>query len=394
MNFLIVTQYAVPHGGGLSAHVEDLIECMQLKGHNAELIEGRMAAPSKWSKGIYLLLAGGRNDNYRLSLLAGTIKLIARHTSRILNAKSIDLIHCHDPVACYAVKQVLDRMSRRIPIVETVHGPLTYESTMMLGCEKEQSRYLQRLWQIESEAYQSADRIIGVDTGQSRIVTDDFETDRAKVTTIFNSVSCAAIARTLEAGSSVEAPRPYMLVPRRLVEKTGVRFAVEALSLIAEETGLNLVIAGEGPLRPQLSKFAEDLGIGSRVIFLGSIPRNEVLYLAKNALAVIVPSIPSCGVVEATSIAALEAMACGTVVIASDIGGLAELVENGRTGFLVPHSNARALADVMKQLCDNDDLEAGIGRNSYEHILNNLDRPIWFSKVSQVYDKALEGSSR
>jgi len=123
---------------------------------------------------------------------------------------------------------------------------------------------------------------------------------------------------------------------------------------------------------------------------VNSIPRDEVLRLAKAALAVLIPSVPASGVVEATSIAALEAMACCTVVIASRIGGLAEIIEDGRTGFLVPHSNPDALADVISRLYENADLRKDVGRRGFEHIRESLDRPIWFSKVRKVYESVLE----
>ena len=132
-------------------------------------------------------------------------------------------------------------------------------------------------------------------------------------------------------------------------------------------------------------QITQDLGLCERVIFLGSIPRKEVLRLASEALAVVVPSIPSSGVVEATSIAVIEAMACGTVVIASDIGGLAELIQHNQTGFLVPHSAPGALAQTISTLLKNHELANAVSFRARNYVMQSLDTPIWFSKVKNIY---------
>ena len=82
-------------------------------------------------------------------------------------------------------------------------------------------------------------------------------------------------------------------------------------------------------------------------------------------------------------------MACGTVAIASDIGGLAELIQHGQTGFLVPHSNPQALSAVISDISRNNELRNTICRQAYQYVLKNLDTPIWFSKVKQIYKTVL-----
>ncbi len=389
MNILLITQFPVPHGGGLSSHVEDLVLCLKDDEHKVELLEGGSITISTTHKLVQYFLSGGQKDVYRDRRLKTALAKLVTCAERLIRNNSFDLIHCHDAVAGYAAHLALTRAGRQIPVIETIHGPATYESRMMLGWTIEQSKYLQRLFNIEKEAFVQADHLIAVDTGQADIAINDFGISKKKISVIFNCVSCRAIDSLIKDPPSVKVPQPYLLVPRRLVEKTGVRIAVEALAKLGPDTQLNLVIAGDGPLGNALKQLAKNLGLDSRVVFLGSIPRQEVLRLAKEALAVVVPSIPTGGVIEATSIAVIEAMACGTAVIASDIGGLAELIGHNQTGFLVPHSDPGALGDTILSLIRSPDQRNVVCRQARQYVLENLDTSIWFDKVKCVYEAVL-----
>lgn len=86
---------------------------------------------------------------------------------------------------------------------------------------------------------------------------------------------------------------------------------------------------------------------------------------------VLIPSVASEAVIEATSISALEAMACGVPVIASNIGGLAELISNGLTGVLVPQANPLAIAQAITTVMNDSHLRSDIGRRARQHVVNN-----------------------
>ena len=389
MNILIVTQFVVPHGGGLSSHIEDLISCLNDDGHKVELLEGRSTDVSRCYKLACLLLSGCRKDPYMFNRLENLLTKLPNHAEKLIENNSFDLIHCHDPCAGYAVHTVLSRTGQQIPVIETIHGPLAYEAKMVLGWEIKQSKYLQQLLHIEKQAYRWANQLIAVDTGQANIAINDFGINKDKVTVIFNSVSCKTIDFIVKEPPSIKATKPYLLVPRRLVEKTGVRVAIEALTRLDADIKVNLVIAGDGPLKGELQQLTKNLGYSSRVMFLGAIARQEVLRLANSALAVVIPSVPSSGVVEATSIAAIEAMACGTPVIASNIGGLMEIIQHNRTGFLVPHSDPQRIADVVSTLLIDQTLVAAIRRQARQYVLQNLDIQPWFTKIKRIYDSVL-----
>ena len=152
-------------------------------------------------------------------------------------------------------------------------------------------------------------------------------------------------------------PLFVLLCPRRLVPKNGVDVAVRALASIPSHCELPvlpvLVCAGDGPGRADLGQLARELGVERNVVFLGDIAYSDMPGLYAASDAVVVPSVSSHGVVEATSISALEAMASGIPVVASAIGGLTELIQDGENGLLTPEGDSDALAAAMAHLVEN-----------------------------------------
>ncbi|HEX7586798.1 MAG TPA: glycosyltransferase, partial [Anaerolineae bacterium] len=111
----------------------------------------------------------------------------------------------------------------------------------------------------------------------------------------------------------------------------------------------------------RLQALKNELGIGDLVTFLGRRSQEALPYYYASADVVVMPSL-----YESFGMVALEAMACGTPVVASDVGGLSYIVRDGETGFLVPEGDPRALADCLGQLLHDPALRARLGRRGIE----------------------------
>jgi len=156
------------------------------------------------------------------------------------------------------------------------------------------------------------------------------------------------------------ADDPTFLYVGRLKRYKGVETAVQALGLARQaRPDVTLEIAGQGDDRARLERLVRALGLGAAVRFLGFVPEEEKRRLLRRAWAVVFPS-PK----EGWGISNVEAAACGTPAIASDSPGLRESVRHGETGFLVPHRDARALADCMLALAADPALVARLGRGA------------------------------
>ena len=154
--------------------------------------------------------------------------------------------------------------------------------------------------------------------------------------------------------------RPYLLFVGRFVEKKGVAHLLNAIRVLETEgAAVDLLVVGDGPMAEILKHQAADLK-GTR--FLGWLPNREVRRMMRGALAICVPSVAArSGDSEGLPNVVLEAMACATPVIGSDIAGIVEAVEHDRTGFLVPPADPRSIAAAARRLLGDPELRRRMG---------------------------------
>lgn len=144
--------------------------------------------------------------------------------------------------------------------------------------------------------------------------------------------------------------RVRLVVPRRLFEKNGVEFLVRAMPRIVERVDVEALLVGDGPERGRLEALAKDLGVADRIRFLGARPYEEMPGLVRSGAVAVFPSL-----MEATSVAALESMACEVPVAASRVGGLPEIVDE-EVGTLFEPADPEDLAKSVIRLLSSPDL--------------------------------------
>ena len=179
-----------------------------------------------------------------------------------------------------------------------------------------------------------------------------------------------------DGNSPPPAERPYLLFVGRFVEKKGVAHLLEAIrALECEGPAVDLVLVGDGPMVEVFKRQAFGL---TRVRFLGWLPNQEVRRVMKGALAICVPSVAGpTGDSEGLPNVVLEAMACAAPVIGSAIAGIAEAVEDERTGFLVPPANSLSIAAAARRLLADPLLRTRMGIAAREAAIQR------FSAVAQ-----------
>ncbi|HOJ20522.1 MAG TPA: glycosyltransferase family 4 protein [Armatimonadota bacterium] len=162
----------------------------------------------------------------------------------------------------------------------------------------------------------------------------------------------------LPADLGLPTARPVVITAARLAPQKGIAHLLDAWARLAPTfpEGI-LLLAGDGPLRPELEAQATVLGIGSSVRLLGF--REDMDALLRAADLAVVPSLA-----EGQSIFTLEAMARGVPVVATHVGGLPEMVREGRTGLLVPPADPPALATAMARLLNDQELASAMAREA------------------------------
>jgi len=153
------------------------------------------------------------------------------------------------------------------------------------------------------------------------------------------------------------AGTPLLLFAGRLVTFKGIDHLLDALVLLKDRPQPHLLLIGEGPHQASLELRAAALGLLDRVTFAGPLPHADLPRYYAIADAFVVPSIAH----ETFSIAACEAMSCQRPVIGTRVGGLPEVVRDGETGYLVPPSDAAALAERIGALLGDPAERARMG---------------------------------
>ncbi|GIW46739.1 MAG: hypothetical protein KatS3mg078_0616 [Deltaproteobacteria bacterium] len=181
-------------------------------------------------------------------------------------------------------------------------------------------------------------------------------------------------------------PTPIVSFAGRMVREKGVDVLLRAFSeVIKHVPEAKLILAGDGPKRKELETMARQLGASNNVTFLGHIPREKLEEVFSSSWVQVIPSIWE----EPFGNVALEAMARGTVVVASSAGGLKEIIEHGKTGFLVPPGNVELLKETLLYILKNPDLIERIGKEGRRVILERFNMESYIQQFIKLYNRLL-----
>lgn len=174
---------------------------------------------------------------------------------------------------------------------------------------------------------------------------------------------------------------------KALRNKYGIEFLIQAFALVKKKfKNVDLIIVGKGPLRESLEQLSIKLGCAEKTHFIGEISYSQVPeYLGKMHVFVV----PSIDESESFGVAAVEASACELPVIASNVGGLPEVVIDKKTGLLVDPRNPQALAEAIIRLIENPGLRREYGRRGREFVMENYDWQENAKRMENLYEEVL-----
>jgi len=180
---------------------------------------------------------------------------------------------------------------------------------------------------------------------------------------------------------------PVIFAAGRLVSKKGFEVLIDAAGrLQARLPGVRVLIAGEGDLRASLERAAA--ATGGAVSLLGNQSQDEIARLAAAADAIAVPSVhDEAGNVDGLPNVALEALASGTPVVATRVGGLPQVIRDGHDGRLVPERDAAALADALGELLEDRDAARAIGAAARERVMRDFSWARVAERFEIAYDR-------
>ena len=281
-----------------------------------------------------------------------------------------DVLHSHYWLSGVAARELRQRWGA--PIVHMFH---TLGKMKNAVAQRPEERETSRRIDVETEIMRFADALVAATPVEEEQLARLYDADPARIRVISPGVD-VELFHPIPAAHAKEQigicpDRSVILFVGRIEPLKGVDNLLRAIALVVDKRprlreGLCVPIIGGDPDRirqddemMRLQELREELGIGDIVAFLGAKDQDTLQYYYSAAEVVVMPSD-----YESFGMVALEAMACGTPVIASDVGGLSYLVRHGRTGYRVPARDPKALAAKITRLLTDEGLRRRIGQRA------------------------------
>jgi len=365
LNILMPSIYFPPRQGGIESHVYFLARELVRRGHSVKVITTRTEASSPASEemdGVQVR----RLPSFGKHFVGWSLGSVFSAPEITYSAKSFDLIHCHTFASALGGSVAALLYGR--PLVVTIHS-----SHFLRLAKNAAMRPPLNLVLRKAQALLSTSKEI--DGVVADLVPGSWTVP------IVNGIDTATF-RPVSGSLEREAGEFVIVCPRRLVTKNGVEFLVRAMGILKDRMKVRLYITGDGPLAAELGDIAAGLGISDRVVFMGGVENARMPSVYSSADLVVVPSL-----VEATSIAALEAMSCERVVAASRVGGLPEIIDE-RLGFLFEPGRPEAIAETVQMAARRTDM-AELGREARRRVKENWSIGKMTDTHEEIYRKVL-----
>jgi len=298
-----------------------------------------------------------------------------RSLARLIKERGIQLIHCHD-----FYSNIFGAIAAKLARRKTLITSRRYMGLVFSPAQ----RLVQRL------AYSFSAAIISNSEAVARLMVRKELVPRRKIHCIYNGIDTDRFRPLPPSAQLAESlgllnGAPVVGTVARLHPRKGQETLIRAAATIhGKHPDVRFLIVGDGPARNDLEGLAQELGVADVVVFAGergNVP--ELLALMRiSVLASLTESFPN---------AVLEAMACALPVVATNVGGVPELVTDGETGYLVPAENPDALADRIFKILDNPGLASGMGNLARKRAVEKFSCDKLIENVEALYAQVLNG---
>lgn len=302
------------------------------------------------------------------------IMVLAKEFKRVCNEFRPDIVHSHLLWPTLLSNVLLFRSN--VGLVTTFHNVVVGGSRLKRWASKLSVRVVRPVCIACSEAVREANASSGMTpkelciTIHNGVDTDEFDPRIADLPTDNPFDEQPDCLHVLQVGN---------LEPRK-----GYKYTIEALArLNGKNISIFVCCAGTGVERTELEKLAREMNVSGSIRFLGV--RKDVKQLLKAADVFIMPSL-----YEGLSIAMLEAMSMELPVIASSVGGAPEVIEDGKSGFLIPPRDADALAEKLMILADDKRPPENMGKEARKRVVQEYSLSKQALALENLYKKIVE----
>src|SRR3989441_5895077 len=300
---------------------------------------------------------------------------LATKMAMVAETENLDLLHVHYAIP-HSISGILARESiknhRYLPVITTLHGT----DITLVGADRS---YLP----ITKYALEQSDGVTAISNYLKQATIEHFQFDRIEVIPNFvcpaeykPKIDCDLRSALSPDGAPLLVHVSNFRPVKRPVD------CVEILARVLQQTEARLVMVGDGSERQNAEHRARCLGISDRCVFVGKQP-NIVDYLSA-ADVLLLPSEQ-----ESFGLAALEAMACEVPVVASRVGGLPEVVDDGETGFLSAVGDIEKMAADAVRLLTDEKLRREMGQRARESAVSRYNTDLIIPRYIEFYEQIL-----
>jgi glycosyltransferase involved in cell wall biosynthesis len=388
----IVTAFPRHAGDPIAPWLVELLRRLRARGHEIEVLASSYRGlrdqdhdgirvhrfryfPARWERLTHEETAPDRMRRSPLYVVMPLFFLVAgmRRAWQLGRRERYDIVHVHWPMPMALVAWAA-RRPRRMPMVTTFYG---------IELRWVQSRLPFLRWLIRWAARESA-QAVAISTYTARELRK------------FTDVPIEVIPYTAELApappSSMRTPgrdRSILFVGR-LIERKGVAHLIRALGAVRKVVSARLVVIGDGPERPRLERLARERGLAEYVEFRGRVTEAALRDAYADADVFALPSVLDARQdTEGLGVVLLEAMNYSVPVVASEIGGITDIVQHDRTGILVRPGDDDALADALTRVLSSEALSRRLGESGRQLLRETFNWDRIVDRWEAVYTAAL-----
>jgi glycosyltransferase involved in cell wall biosynthesis len=370
---LVVTGIWPPDPGGPASHAPALSRFLHEHGHRVEVVTTADAPPAQEPYGVHWISrsrpAAVRHAAVALSIARRAAASDVVYATSMVRRAAIGSLLARKRLV---VKLVSDEVFERMLRAGRFEG--TPDAFQTVGGLRVHFLRATRNWALRRAAH------VFCPSAYLRGIAMRWRLEPDRVTVLPNPApTVPALPPKGELRADLDLDGRVLAFAGRLGRQKSLSVALEALSRVPEVT---LAIAGDGPERPVLERRVRELRLDGRARFLGSVERDAVLRLFRAADASVLPSSW-----ENLPHAVLESLAVGTPVIATAVGGVAEVVRDGENGLLVPPDDADALARAIQRFFSEAELRRGLAERARASIAHVSEESV-FSEIEWALQRA------
>ncbi len=326
-----------PRIGGIETQACHFIHKMRQKGHHPLIlaqIDGFSSKEDDWYGDVPIK----RFDFNRIFPSGELYRLqaIEKYLEWVVKEFKPDIVHLNSCFGWNSFVFLLFRNLFCVPVVATIHSPYLYQNETNSLLEKI-CLQVDQIGCVSNWVLQETAKLVPAASSKLRL--------------IYNGLPWPD-----PPPKGLSFSPPIFLMAGRLTIEKGFDTAIRAFSLL-KGMEVQLLIVGDGEARPFLEGLVDELYLRDSVRFEGAVPKEEIYHRINRASAVLVPSY-----FESFGLIALEAMQMDRPVIASDVGGLKEIILPGKTGLLVPPHDCSALAHAIRFFLEEPERAVKMGK--------------------------------